>query len=109
MLNPLSTVRRRLLSAALLLSFAPAFTMMQAQAKPKAGTAAPDDASKLDLNTATQDQIKGLPGIGDAYSKRIIDGRPYTAKTQLTSKGIIPQKTYDGIKDLIVARRAAKK
>ena len=110
MLNPLSTFRRRLLSAALLLSFAPAFaqiTKPTPAAKPAAS--ATDDASKLDLNTASADQLKALPGIGDAYTKRIIDGRPYTMKTQLTSKGIVPQATYDKIKDMVIARRPAKK
>ncbi|RXH54868.1 ComEA family DNA-binding protein [Granulicella sibirica] len=107
MFNPLSTVRRRLLSAALLLSFAPAFALAAPmQAKPAAAVVA--DASKLDINTATPDQLKALPGIGDAYTKRIIDGRPYAAKTQLTSKGILPQKTYDGIKDMIIAKHAKK-
>ena len=62
----------------------------------------------LDLNTATADQLKALPGIGDAYAKRIIDGRPYTAKNQLTARGVVPQSTYDKIKDSIVAHRPAK-
>ena len=75
----------------------------------KITNATPDDASKIDLNSATPDQLKAIPGIGDAYAKRIVDGRPYTAKTQLTTKGILPQATYDKIKDMVVARRPAKK
>jgi DNA uptake protein ComE-like DNA-binding protein len=59
----------------------------------------------LDINTATADQLKSLPGIGDAYADRIVRGRPYTAKNQLTQKGIIPQATYDKIKDQIIAHR----
>jgi competence protein ComEA len=61
--------------------------------------------SLLDINTATPGQLTVLPGVGDVYAKRIIDGRPYTAKNQLVQRGILPQNTYDKIKDQIIAHR----
>lgn len=66
------------------------------------------DQSKLDINTATAAQLKALPGIGDAYAARIIAGRPYTMKTQLEKRGILPESAYSAISDKIIAHRPKK-
>ena len=63
-------------------------------------------SGKLDLNTATKDQLMSLPGITDADAQKIMDGRPYRAKNQLLSKGIISKDEYAKIKGQIVAHRS---
>ena len=71
-----------------------------------AQTAAKPVAPLLDINTATRDQLKVLPGMGAAYADKIIAGRPYTAKNNLIQRKIIPTATYSKIQEMIIARRS---
>jgi competence protein ComEA len=106
----MKSIERKLMAQIAVLVFA--LSLLNGLAAGQAPSSAPAPAAKtaaaadkLDINTATKDQLKALPGIGDAYSQKIIDGRPYRAKNELVQKKIIPQATYDKIKDSIIAHQ----
>ena len=80
-------------------------TRPAAPATTPAPAAAPTAAALIDINSATEAELRVLPGIGEARARAIIAGRPYRGKDELVRKNIVPQGVYDGIQARIIARQ----
>ena len=94
---------------------------LAAEATKKAPTAAKPEATKpannkktaakqelVDINSASDAELKAIPGLGDAYIAKIVVNRPYANKTQLVSRKVLPESVYEKIKDKIIAKQTKK-
>jgi len=81
----------------------------KSDAKPEAKGAGKEMTKKLDINSASEKDLQQLPGIGEALAKKIVDNRPYKRKDELVQKKIVPQATYDKIKEQIIAKQDTAK
>ena len=108
----MKTTIRLVFACALILGLVMPAGTTSAQTKLKKPSTTQMDAAKgkaaelVDLNSASVDKLKALPGIGDVYAAAIVKGRPYRVKTDLVTKRIIPQGTYDKIVNLVIAKQA---
>lgn len=105
MRNKLGFAGKAILTGALIFTTLGIAMPVRAQSS-TAATTAKMHAHQVDINSATMEQLKAIPGIGDAYAQKIIDGRPYKSKYDLVRKKILPSATYRKISDRLIAKQS---
>ena len=83
----------------------PAAAPAKSPAPAPAAARATAAAELMDINSATVEELKRLPGIDEVYSSKIVAGRPYKNKTELLTRKIVPRATYAKIRHLIIAKQ----
>ena len=73
---------------------------------PSTKSKAPSQDQRVDINTATLDELMKIPGITRVWADRIVRFRPYRTKADLEEQGVITPELYDRIKDCIIAHRS---
>ena len=91
--------------AAAMIVLAPLQARAGAASEIAASAVAANQAASVDINSAREEQLRTLPGIGPARAQAIIAGRPYSGKYDLVKRNILPKNVYDGVKDRIVAKQ----
>lgn len=67
-------------------------------AKPAMSTPTMGTTGRVDINSATLDQLDTLNGVGEGRAKKIVAGRPYTSLDDLTTRKILTKSVLDGAK-----------
>ncbi|HWR15074.1 MAG TPA: helix-hairpin-helix domain-containing protein [Terriglobales bacterium] len=59
----------------------------------------------VDINSATKDELKKLPGVTDEKANRIIASRPYANTDQLVTKRVLTQDEFDKVSGRVTVKK----